>query len=81
MYRGWNKSEGALKKKKREVTELKDRVRILQESHDIFRAQMKTLESVKELSLQLQNQNSQMKKENTVLKNENKALRELNQQT
>lgn len=80
LYRGWTKSEGALKKKKKEVSELKKRVQVIAESHAEFRAQMKTLESVKELALHLQSQNSALKKENTMLQRENNEFKDLNKQ-
>ena len=45
LYRGWRKSEGALKDKTKELNALKIRVKQLQESHIKFRGQIQALES------------------------------------
>ncbi len=77
LYRGWRRSESALKDKNKELGALKSRVAQLHESHDKFRNQINALESVKELTISLQNQLSAMQQENKQLLEENKELAEL----
>ncbi len=77
LYRGWRRSESALKDKNKELSALKSRVTQLHESHDKFRSQINALESVKELTINLQNQLSAMQQENKQLTEENKELAEL----
>ena len=79
LYRGWRKSEGALKDKTKELSALKIRVKQLQESHIKFRGQIQALESVKELTISLQSQLSTTQQENQLLVKENKELKEVNQ--
>ena len=79
LYRGWRKSEGALKDKTKELNALKIRVKQLQESHIKFRGQIQALESVKELTISLQSQLSTTQQENQLLVKENKELQEVNQ--
>eukprot|EP00605_Chrysophyceae_sp_TOSAG23-4_P000727 GSChrysophyteH1.ASY1.ANO1.811.1 assembled CDS len=78
LYRGWRKSEGALKDKTKELNALKIRVKQLQESHIKFRGQIQALESVKELTVSLQSQLSTVQEENSVLVDENRELKDLN---
>jgi DNA repair exonuclease SbcCD ATPase subunit len=78
LYRGWRKSEGALKEKTKELNALKIRVKQLQDSHVKFRAQIQSLESAKELTISLQTELSTIKQENLTLLNDNKELKELN---
>jgi hypothetical protein len=78
LYRGWRKSEGALKDKTKELNALKIRVKQLQESHIKFRGQIQALESVKELTVSLQAQLSVTQQENLVLVDENRELKDLN---
>ncbi len=78
LYRGWRKSEGALKEKTKELNALKIRVKQLQESHIKFRGQIQALESVKELTVSLQTQLSTVQQENNALVTENKELIGLN---
>ena len=80
LYRGWRKSEGALKEKTKELSALKIRVKQLQESHIKFRGQIQALESVKELTVSLQTQLTTVQQENATLVNENKELQEINVQ-
>lgn len=80
LYRGWKKSEGALKEKNKELHNLKERVKQLQDSHAKFRGQIQALESVKELTLSLQSQVSILQQENAQLNQENKDLSDLNAQ-
>jgi len=78
LYRGWRKSEGALKEKTKELNALKIRVKQLQESHIKFRGQIQALESVKELTISLQTQLTTVQQENVTLVSENKELQEVN---
>lgn len=78
LYRGWRKSESALKDKDQELATLKDRVRTLQDSHNRFRSQIQALESVKELTINLQNQLTSLQQENQQLLKENEELVGLN---
>lgn len=80
LYRGWRKSEGALKDKNKELIALKARVKQLQDSHTRFRGQIQALESVKELTISLQTQLSTVQQENAQLVLENSDLVELNKQ-
>lgn len=80
LYRGWRKSETALKDKDKELTELKIRIKQLQDSHSQFRSQIHALESVKELTVTLQNQLAGLQQENRQLIAENKELAQLNLQ-
>ncbi len=80
LYRGWRKSEGALKEKNKELGTLKGRMKQLQDSHVKFRGQIQALESVKELTISLQTQLSLFQQENIQLQKENRTLAELNQQ-
>lgn len=80
LYRGWRKSEGALKDKNKELSALRARVKQLQDSHTRFRGQIQALESVKELTISLQTQLSTVQQENAQLVQENKELVELNKQ-
>src|SRR5947209_7613408 len=77
LYRGWRKSESALKDKNKELNALKQRIAQLQESHDQFRSKINALESVKELTVSLQNQLTALQQENKQLLSENKELAEL----
>lgn len=78
LYRGWRKSESALKDKNKELAALKARVAQLQDSHVKFRGQIQSLDSVKELTVTLQNQLAVMQQENKQLAMENKELAQLN---
>lgn len=78
LYRGWRKSESALKDKDRELANLKDRVKQLSESHSKFKSQIDALESVKELNVTLQNQLSVTEHEKRQLVAENNELANLN---
>lgn len=80
LYRGWRRSESALKDKNKELAALKESVKQLQESHSKFRGQIGALESVKELTINLQNQLAVMEQENKQLVAENRELAELNAQ-
>ena len=76
LYRGWRKSEGALKDKNKELAALRQRVKQLQDSHTRFRGQIQALESVKELTISLQTQLSTVQQENSSLVMENNELKE-----
>lgn len=78
LYRGWRKSESALKDKNKELAALKSRITQLQDSHVKFRGQIQSLDSVKDLTVTLQNQLSIMQQENKQLAEENKELAQLN---
>lgn len=78
LYRGWRKSESALKDKNKELAAMKARITQLQDSHVKFRGQIQSLDSVKELTVTLQNQLAVMQQENKQLALENKELAQLN---
>lgn len=78
LYRGWRKSESALKDKNKELAAMKARISQLQDSHVKFRQQIQSLDSVKELTVTLQNQLAVMQQENKQLALENKELAQLN---
>jgi chromosome segregation ATPase len=80
LYRGWRKSESALKEKNKELAQLRNRITILQDSHIKFRGQIQSLQSVKELTIGLQRQISVLQEENSSLRTENRELSELNTQ-
>jgi len=80
LYRGWRKSESALKDKNKELAALKSRIAQLQDAHVKFRGQIQSLDSVKDLTVTLQNQLSIMQQENKQLASENKELAQLNLQ-
>lgn len=80
LYRGWRKSENALRTKNKELNELKARVKQLHDSHIKFRSQIQALEAVKELTVSLQTQLSVLTEENNRLSTENRELCELNTQ-
>lgn len=74
LYRGWRKSENALEVKNREHNLLLLKTERLQDSHDRFRAQILSLESVKDFAINLQTQLGQAQQENKLLSVENKQL-------
>jgi chromosome segregation ATPase len=78
IYRGWRKSENMLKDKDKELQSLKTRIKQLQDSHSQFRNQIHALESVKELTMTLQQEVSTLQQENRQLVAENKELASLN---
>jgi len=78
LYKGWRRSESALKDRNKELNSLKLRTRQLQESHTKFRGQIQALESVKELTIALQSQLSAFEQENKQLEEENKELAQFN---
>ena len=78
LYRGWRRSESALKDKNKELAQLKARITQLQESHVKFRNQIQSLDSVKDLTVTLQNQLSILQQDNKQLADENKELAQLN---
>lgn len=78
LYRGWRKSESALKDKDKELSAMKHRINQLQDSHNRFRGQIQALESVKELTVSLQAQVTALQQENRQLVEENKELASLN---
>lgn len=76
LYRGWRTAEAQLKDKNRELNALKVRIKQLQDSHTKFRGQIQALESVKELTVNLQNQLAAANEENNQLRNENANLQD-----
>lgn len=80
LYRGWKKSEISLKEKNKELQSLKSRINMLQESHLQFKSQIKALEGVKELTVDLQHGQAKLQQENRHLQEENKELAGLNMQ-
>lgn len=74
LYKGWRRSESALKDKNKELSALKLRTKQLQESHSKFRGQIHALESVKELTTALQLQLSTLQQENQRLESVNLNL-------
>jgi chromosome segregation ATPase len=74
LYRGWRRSENALKEKKIDFDLLLVKTEQLQESHKRFRDQIQFLESVKDVATRLQSELSAMQKENKLLLNENRKL-------
>lgn len=78
LYRGWRKSESALKDKASELSILKERIKLLQDSHQKFRNQIQSLDSVKDLTITLQNQLAILQQDNLQLSEENKELAQLN---
>jgi myosin heavy subunit len=80
LYKGWKKSESDLKEKTKQLQSVHDKVKSLQDSHFEFRSQIQALESVKELTLTLQNEVNGLKADNDKLVIENKELMELNAQ-
>lgn len=78
LYRGWRRSESALKDKDKEMGMLKSKMKQLQDAHNQFRSQIQGLEAVKELTITLQNQLGSLQQENKQLVAENKELALLN---
>jgi hypothetical protein len=78
LYRGWRKSENLLKDKDKELASLKQRIKMLEDKHSQFRNQIQALESVKELTINLQAELSNVQHENKLLVHENRELAELN---
>lgn len=74
LYRGWRRSENALKEKRKEFDLLLIKTEQLQESHRRFRDQIKFLESVKDVATRLQSELSTMEQENKILLKENRKL-------
>ena len=67
-----------MKEKTRELLLLKERTNKLQESHMQFKGQIQALESVKELTVDLQRALSETQQKNKQLSKENKELAGLN---
>ena len=74
LYRGWRKSENALEVKNREYNLLFLKTEQLQESHNRFREQILSLESVRDFAIKLQAQMCEVQQENELLSKENKEL-------
>lgn len=51
LYRGWRNAENQLKDKNKELTIIKNRVKLLQNSHIKFRGQIQALDTVKDLTI------------------------------
>ena len=80
LYRGWRRSERALEERNREFALLKAKSEQLQESHIRFRAQILSLETIKDFAMKLQSQLSIVQGENMYLLKENKELTRSNLQ-
>lgn len=78
LYRGWRKSESALKDKDKELNMLKSKMKQLQDAHVQFRSQIHGIEAIKELTVKLQSQIASLRHENEQLVAENKELAQLN---
>lgn len=74
LYRGWRKSENALEVKNREYNLLFLKTEQLQDSHNRFREQILSLESVRDLAIKLQTRMYEVQQENELLSVENKQL-------
>lgn len=79
LYRGWRRAEIALKEKIKECDELKDTAAKFDGNHAKFKHQIRALESVKDLTINLQSQLNMMKSENIFLTDELKRLTEAQQ--
>ena len=80
LYRGWRRSERALEQRNREFSFLVAKSDQLQESHTRFRAQIQSLETIKDFAMKLQSQLSVVQGENAYLLKENKELVRTNSQ-
>lgn len=78
LYRGWRKSESALKDKDKELNLMKSKMKQLQDAHAQFRSQIQGIEAIKELTVKLQSQIANLRHENEQLVSENKELAQLN---
>ena len=76
LYRGSRRAEANLKEKSNECDSLRGKCEQLQEAHSKFRSQIQALESVKELTVNLQSQLNICQQDNNYLKKQNKQLLE-----
>ena len=79
LYRGWRRAELALQEKIHEYEALKTKFENSGSNQSKFRDTNRALESVKDLSINLQSQLTMMKTENAFLTNEVKVLTEAQQ--
>ena len=79
LYRGWRRAETALKERTLECETLKSRTEKFEDNHERFRNQIQALESVKDLTINLQSQLNMVQSENVYLTNENRRYIEIQQ--
>ena len=79
LYRGWRRAETALKERTLECEALKSRTEKFEDNHERFRNQIQALESVKDLTINLQSQLNMVQSENVYLTNENRRYIEIQQ--
>lgn len=78
LYRGWRRSDSDLKEKCKQYDILHERMLQLQESLVKFRAQLLSLESVKDFAIKLQSELNIVHQENNILLKQNTQLNLLN---
>lgn len=78
LYRGWRRSDSDLKEKCKQYDILHERTLQLQDSLVKFRAQLLSLESVKDFAIKLQSELNIVHQENTILLKQNDQLNFLN---
>ena len=78
LYRGWRRSESDLKHKCVQYDVLQEKTQQLQESLGKFRAQILSLESVKDFAIKLQSELNVVHQENKILLKQNNQLASLN---
>ena len=78
LYRGWRRSESDLKQKCMQYDALHEKTHQLQESLRKFRAQILSLESVKDFAIKLQSELNVVHQENKILLKQNNQLSSLN---
>ena len=74
LYRGWRRAETLLKEKTIECDSLRSRTEKFEDNHERFRNQIQALESVKDLTINLQSQLNVTQSENLYLSAENRRL-------
>ena len=78
LYRGWRRSECDLKQKCMQYDVLHEKTQQLQESLGKFRAQILSLESVKDFAIKLQSELNVVHQENKILLKQNNQLSSFN---
>lgn len=78
LYRGWRRAENILKDKNKEIIKLQEKIVQYEQSTSKFHVQIESLEAVKELTIDLQNQLTILNQQNNKLVTENLELAELN---
>ena len=74
LYRGWRKTENILKDKNDEIIELREKLEQLQTQNSKFRGQLQAVQSIKEITINLQNENSLLQRHNEMIKIENETI-------